>query len=73
MGWRWKSSFIKVTTSGQGISIGKLYTKINRCKIDSTGRETRRLDLLGEIIGVEEGLFFLVVMSVLGRAKPDRG
>jgi hypothetical protein len=42
MGWRWKSSFIKVTT-------------------------------FGEIIGVEEGLFFLVVMSVLGRAKPDRG
>lgn len=41
--------------------------------MDSTGRETRRLDLLGEIIGVEEGLFFLVVMSVLGRAKPDRG
>jgi hypothetical protein len=41
--------------------------------MDSTGRESRRLDLLGEIIGVEEGLFFLVVMSVLGRAKPDRG
>lgn len=31
------------------------------------------MDLLFKIVGVKEGLFFLVVMSVLGRAKPDRG
>lgn len=31
------------------------------------------MDLLGQIVGVEEGLFVLGVLRVLGRAKPDRG
>lgn len=31
------------------------------------------MNVLGQVVGVEEGLFLLGVVRVLGRAKADRG
>lgn len=77
MGRQRQGSFVEVTPSAGGISISHILSRAillmptAKCKVLSEVRG--RSNLLGEVVGVEEGLFFLLVERVRGRALKTHG